>query len=173
MNNHHFSYVNITKDGKKTWSFDRVNQRTFQNGNHPLFSLCEQALDIFGYQSQDHISINPSANALRIVNLMMHDTYNNGTGNACYWNKSKEFKKTIRKAGYDKETINHLERLYRNLFDNMMRGRNFGWVRDGSLNCLMESLEILQTDLTYLTAKQMFPSELERLERELPQPYAL
>jgi hypothetical protein len=141
-----------------TFDYQKHDNLCFEK--HPLNEL---ALKIEKTIPRTGASDIPAANPYRLISTAYHDCYHNGGGNADRWTITKDFKKAIRAAKFDREVIKSLEQRLSNVFSQMCKGRRFGFPQYGYEKQWMFNLEILFTDVVYYCSEKMFPDELQAL----------
>jgi len=166
---HHFTYttpiyISDYSGNEYHESFNYRQHKNFWCDNHPLEELYKKLNALVPHSGECE---DPRMEAFRLIKNAHVDCYNNGTGNACRWAVTPEFKKSIRKLGLSTDIVKSLERRLSDVFELMGKGRNFGWVRPYHENEHMKAVEHLLTDVVYYTGKVLFEDyvlELEKVE---------
>lgn len=169
---HHFSFTTPYYKDKpyKREIFDSRKHLSFYNNNHPLEFYYKKIFEMIPYVGKTD---DPYLEIVRLVNQMYWDFWNNGGGNSGRWAIANDFKKAIRNINTSKDIVLSLERRLSEVYLYLGKGKNFGSVRYGCESQILEALEKLLTDVVYYSSKYFYPNEIEKLEKEIKEPYQI
>jgi hypothetical protein len=165
---HNFTYKTPMNSVGYRDGFNYRKHVNFWCCNHPLNSIYKKVFEFVPAMGESDI---PQVEMLRLVCNMHYDAYNNGGGNSGRWSISQKFKKAIRQSKLDKEVILSLEQRLSDVFKEVGRGRNFGWIPDYNTSNAFHAIELLLTDVVYYAGMHFFPEDVILLDETIKNKY--